>query len=198
MNDQPVHHNGKLYVRGESRGATSVLEYTPDDHQWAELPSPPVDYFTIATLRGQLLIVGGKDMPIFKKTKTILTFDEHSQRWIQSYPAMPTALTLPAVAVYQDHLIVAGEESTDVNILDATNSKWKKAQSLDSYRESFKTALIEDTLYLVGWNTQTVLRAHMPTLISGAKSGVWETASKLSILLLSSCHHWPHPLDSGG
>ena len=35
--------------------------------------------------------------------------------------------------------------------------------------------LIEDTLYLVGQDTQTVLRAHVPTLISGAESGVWET-----------------------
>ena len=40
------------------------------------------------------------------------------------------------------------------------------------------TVLIEDTLYLVGQQTQTILRAHVPTLISGAKSGGWETLPK--------------------
>ena len=43
------------------------------------------------------------------------------------------------------------------------------------HRLYYYTVLIEDTIYLVGWDTQTVLRAHVPTLISGAESSVWET-----------------------
>ena len=43
--------------------------------------------------------------------------------------------------------------------------------------------LIQDTLHLESHGTQTVLRAHVPTLISGAKSGVWET------LLNTSYYH---------
>ena len=46
---QPVAINGKVYVRGKSRGAQNVLEYTPDYNQWTELPHPPVHSFTIAT-----------------------------------------------------------------------------------------------------------------------------------------------------
>ena len=37
------------------------------------------------------------------------------------------------------------------------------------------TVLIQNTLYLVGKYTRTVLQAHVPTLISGNKFGVWET-----------------------
>ena len=179
--DQPVALNGKLYIRGRSRvGTRTVLEYTPGDDKWTELPPPRLKYFTIVTLQGKLLVVGGRKMSTRKKTNTILTFDEHSQRWVQSHPAMPTALTSPAVIGYQDHLIVAGgsnsegERIPDVNILDTTSNKWKTAQPLPS-TDNYYTVLIEDILYLVGQSTQTVLRAHVPTLISGAKSGVWET-----------------------
>ena len=177
---QPVALNGKLYARGGSRGTETVLEYTPGHDQWTKLPPPPVFDFTIATLRGQLLVVGGRDKSTGKVTNTILTFNEHSQQWVQSHPAMPTALTLPAVIGYQDHLIVAGgcisknNAIPDVNILDTTSNKWKTAQPLPS-TDDYYTVLIEDTLYLVGQSTRTVLRAHVPTLISGAKSGVWET-----------------------
>ena len=177
--DQPVALNGKLYVRGWARGTVTVLEYTPGHDQWTELPPPPVYHFTVTTLRGQLLVVGGKNKSL-KATNTILTFNEHSQQWIQSHPAMPTALTEPAVMGYQGHLIVAGGRSSknnripDVNILGTTSNKWKTAQPLPS-TDNYCTVLIEDTLYLVGQDTQTLLRAHVPTLISGDKSGVWET-----------------------
>ena len=178
--NQPVALNGKLYVKGESWGTWTVLEYTPGDDQWTDLPPLSVYNFTVATLRGQLLVVGGRDKSTHKKTNTILTFSEHSQRWIQSHPAMPTALTFPAVIGYQDHLIVAGGYNSknnripDVDILDTTSNKWKTAQPLPS-TDNYYTVLIEDTQYLVGQSTQTVLRAHVPTLVSGAKSGVWET-----------------------
>ena len=180
MYDQPVALNGKLYVRGVSKGTLTVVEYTPGHDKWTELPPPSVVNFTIATLKNcKLLVVGGEDKSTGKNTNTILTFDEHSQQWIQSHPAMPTALTIPAVIGYQDHLIVAGGVNSkgnrlpDVNILDTTSNKWKTAQPLPS-TDYYYTVLIEDTLYLVGQDLKTALRAHVPTLISGAKSGVWE------------------------
>ena len=193
---QPVALNGKLYARGWSGWTRTVLEYTPGHDKWTELPPPPVKQFTVVTLRGQLLVVGGEDRSTRKKvTNTILTFDEHSQRWIQSHPAMPTALTYPAALGYQDHLIVAGGRNSensripDVNILDTTSNKWKTAQPLPS-TDRYCTVLIEDTLYLVGLSTQTVLRAHVPTLISGAKTDVWET-------LPNAPYYWSSPVTIG-
>ena len=180
VHGQPVALNGKLYARGLSGVTWTVLEYTPCHDQWTELPHLPVFDFTVATLRCRLLVVGGKDMSTYKKTNTILTFNGHSQRWIQSHPAMPTALTNPAVIGYQDHLIVAGGYNTesnripDVNILDTACNKWKTAQPLPS-TDNYYTVLIEDTMYLVGLGIRTVLRARVSTLLSEAKSGVWET-----------------------
>ena len=189
VHDQPVAFKGKLYARGLSRGTQTVVEYTPGHDQWTDLPPPPADYFTIATLRSKLLVVGGMDK-FTAKTNTILTFDEHFQQWIQSHPTMPIALTNPVVIGYQDHLIVADNDRIpDVNILDTTSNKWKTAQPLPS-TDYYHTVLTEDTLYLVGWNTQTVLRAHVPTLISGAKSGVWET-------LPNTPYYWSSPVTIG-
>ena len=141
-----------------------------------------MERFTIATLMGQLLVVGGVEKSTQKKTNKILGF--LSKQWVSiQYPAMPTALTYPAVIGYLDHLVVAGGNNSernaipDVNILNTTSNKWKTAQPLPSTSEYY-TVLIDDSMYLVGRDTQTVIRAHVPTLISGAKSDVWETLSK--------------------
>ena len=56
---QPIALNEKLYIMGESELTVTVLEYIPDRDQWTMLPAPPpVKQFTIATLSGQLLVVG--------------------------------------------------------------------------------------------------------------------------------------------
>ena len=179
---QPVALDGKLYIRAGTLFSSDdkVLEYTPDRDQWTELPSPPAYNFTTVILGGQLLIVGGEDKSTGQNSNTILTFNTLSKQWIQSHPAMPTALAYTAVIGYQDHLIVAGGRNSegnrlsDVNILDTTSNKWKTAQPLPS-TDDYSTLLIKDTIYLVGQKNQTVLRAHVPTLVSGAESGVWET-----------------------
>ncbi len=181
---QPVTVNGKLYMRGDSNWTHTVLVYTPDQDHWGELPPPPVRFFTVATLRGQLLVVGGEDKSTDKITNIILTFDESSRQWFQSIPPMPVAVAYPAVVQYQDHLIVAGGRdsngimTTDVNILDTTTNKWTTAKPLPNAND-YNTCLIGDTLYLVGRNTKQVVRADVPSLISRASSGVWETVASV-------------------
>ena len=180
--DQPVVLNGKLYARS-LRGNTirTVVQYTPDSDHWDELPPPPVKYFTIATLslRGQLLVVGGVNST-GNVANTILTFNEHSQQWVQSYSDMPTARTYPTVIGYQDHLIVAGGLSSrdlcNVDILNTTSNQWITAQPLPS-PDDYNIVLAQDIVFLVGVTTKTVLQAHVAALISGAKSGVWKTVA---------------------
>ena len=171
------------------RAAQAVLVYTPDRDLWAELPSPFVENFTIATVRDQLLIMRHSDK--FAEN-TIFTFTEHSEQWVQSYPAMPTARTFPAVIGYQDYLIVMGGQSSNyswipnVDILDTTTKKWRTAQPLPC-ADTYNTTIVEDTLYLIGRGTKTVLRARVPTLLSGDQSGVWKT-------LQSTPYYWSSPV----
>ena len=192
---QPVALKKKLYIRGGSNDNQNVLEYIPDCDQWTELPRTPVRAFTVATLKGQLVVVGGDDKSTHTLSKAILTFDENSQQWVQSYPAMPTGVTTPAVIEYQDHLIVAGGwdavgiHPPDVHVLATTNNEWKTPQPLP-ITGYYYSVLAEDTVYLVSQNTLTTLRAHVPTLISGAKSGVWET-------LPNTPYYWSSPVTVG-
>ncbi len=187
--DQPVAISGKLYTRGVSNGTVTVLVYTPDQDSWDELPPPPVLYFTIATLRGQLLVVGGRDISTNEKTNAILTFDESSRQWVELLPPMPKALTFPAVVEYQNHLIViCGRDSnimrTDLNILGTTNNKWITAEPLPC-TDMYITCLIGDTLYLIGQGTKEVFRAHVPSLISRASFGVWESVTSVPFYVSS-------------
>ncbi len=181
--DQPVAINGKVYMRGCSNGTVTVLVYTPDQDSWDELPPPPVYRFTIATLRGRLLLVGGLDKSTEKISNTILTFHESARQWVQSLPRMPKALTNSAVVEYQNHLIViCGRDShytkiADVNILNTSN-KWITAEPLPR-TDDYSTCLIGDTLYRVGQRTKQVFRAHVPSLISRASSGVWESVASM-------------------
>ncbi len=147
--------NGKLYMRGQSNGTETVLVYTPDQDHWDELPPPPLQCFTMATLRGQLLVVGGKDKSTGKQTNTIVTYNKRSRRWLQSLSPVPVVVAWAAVVEYQDYLIVAGglgsnnTWTTDVNILDTTTNKWTTAEPLPN-TDLYKACLIGNTLYLVG------------------------------------------------
>ncbi len=183
---QPVAINRKLYMRGWSiRTGGTVLVYTPDQDSWDVLPLSLVEDSAIATLRGRLLVVGGKDKSTNKKTNIILTFDESSRQQVQSLPPMPKALTFPAVVEYQNHLIIfSGRDSNntriaDVNILNPSN-KWTTAEPLPRTNNHYCTCLIGDTLYLVGqdYYCKKVFRAHVPSLISQA-SGVWESVASV-------------------
>ncbi len=174
-------------MNGSSNGTQTVLVYTPDHDSWSVLPSPPVNRFTIATLRGRLLVVGGVDKSTSRKTNTIFIFDPSSRKWVQPLPPMPKALTYPEVVVYQNHLIVIGGYDSshtliaDVNILDTTCNKWITAEPLPSTGYDYSTCLIGDTLYLVGQTNKTVFRAHVPSLISRASSGVWESVASVTL-----------------
>ena len=180
-----------MYIRGWSCSTETVLHYIPGLDRWAELPPPPVDDFTIAALRGQLLVVGGVDKSTEKITSTLFNFNRRSQKWVQLYPSMPTALASPGVIGYQDHLIVVSGCNSElnripnVNILDTTCNKWLVAEPLPT-ADCYSTLLIEDTLYVVGECTRAVLKAHLPTLISGIE-GVWES-------LLNTPCYWSSPV----
>ncbi len=182
---QPVAINGKVYMSGESNWTVTVLVYTPDQDSWGMLPPPPVSLFTIAILRGRLLVVGGEDKSTQKNTNTILTFNESFRHWVKSLPRMPKALTFSAVVEYQNHLIIIGGHDSngariaDVNILNTSN-KWITAEPLPS-TDDYSKCLIGDTLYLVGQVTKEVFRAHVPSLISRASSGVWESVASVPV-----------------
>ena len=183
----PVALKGTVYASGWSEETLTVSVYTPGHDVWDDLPPPPVDNCTIATLKDQLVLVGGRERFTREMSNKIVVWDSQSQKWVYHYLPMTTTRASPAAIGYREYLIVAGGHNSEyksipnVNILDTTSRKWVTAESLPS-TDYYRSVLIEDTLYLVGCNTRVVLRAHVPTLISQATSAtptssqsVWES-----------------------
>ena len=175
--DLPVVLKGKVYVKERSNGTTTVCVYTPDHDLWDILPPPRVQSFTIATLTGQLVLVGGEEKSTGEVSNKIAVWDSQSRMWVHPYPPKTTA-QVPVALEYGGCLIVAGglnsESQTipDVNILYTTrDKKWLTTKSLP-ITGCYWPVLIEDTLYLVGDKTRVILRAHIPTLISQALSAI--------------------------
>ena len=71
-----------------------------------------------------------------------------------------------------------------MNILNSSN-KWITAEPLPCTDSYYSTCLIGDTLYLVGEVTKEVFRVHVPSLISRASSGVWESVASEPFYQLS-------------
>ena len=132
-------------------------------------------------------MVGGKDKTTSKTTNTIFMFNENSLQWVEFYSAMPAEVTRPAVIGYQNHLIVAGDTdkwTADVYVLNTITNEWKMSEPLP-HAGYYHTVLIEDTIYLMfqfvyeneeesTMELKPILRAQVPTLVSGVMTGVWE------------------------
>ncbi len=80
--------------------ANTILTFHERSRQWVKLF--PLIWFTVATLRGQLLVVGGQEKSTKEKANTILTFHERSRQWVKLFPPMPKALIVPEVVEYQN------------------------------------------------------------------------------------------------
>ena len=133
---------------------------------------------------------GGVDNSSGRTTNIIRSYElqgEHYPRWTVDLPYadMPSALTYPVVTSYQQYLVIACGWKTiqkmtpEVNILDTSCNRWISAEPLPS-TDYYHAAMMEDTMYLVGRDNQLVLRAHVPTLASGVKSGVWDVLPPVS------------------
>ena len=85
---------GKVYVRGWSESADTVCVYTPGHDVWDALPPPPVNNFTVATLKDKLVLVGGMDKSTRKMSNKITVWDSKSRGWVHPYPPMATARNL--------------------------------------------------------------------------------------------------------
>ncbi len=183
VTSQPVIHKNKIYVCGylSESSPLTVLEYTPDMSKWEELAPPTVQEFTVTTLKDRLLVVGGEETSSGKTTDAILELDETNRKWIPINPALPIPLYLPSAIGYENYLVVAGGHTSTknarvphVNTLNMSCYKWTASEPLPS-TDCCKMAIIENTVYLIGQETRTVMCAHLPTLTSGiVTSGVWQ------------------------
>ena len=80
-----------------------VAQYHIRSREWSNLPTTPVQGFAMASLNGQLVLVGD----LGKGANSLTVWDSTRNRWRQPYPAMPNGRLRSAAVGYKHYIIVA-------------------------------------------------------------------------------------------
>ena len=133
----------------------------------------------MGVVNDQLVLVGRYNPSNFKRTNQLYVWDERSQQWPAPYPPMGTACSHPSVVTHGKWLVVDGgydgKTALDtVEILDTITGQWYYATPLPKGCVGMKSAVIGDTLYLLGgWDgpaMKDVFAVSLPALIRKATS----------------------------
>lgn len=128
-----VYVGGGFSFRGN---VATVMVYSLQTGSWRTLPPYESEYFAMAAVNNQLVLVGGRSPSTDEVTNVLGVWDEGSQTWTHPFPVMPTARRLSSVISYQKWLIVAGGEdergsySKTVELLDTLSGQWYEGSPL--------------------------------------------------------------------
>jgi len=175
--------NGMVYVGGGHYSSEyDVLQYSPRSGEWSKLPTSPVKGFAMASLNGQLVLVGnhceGDD-------DRITVWDSTSGGWGHPYPAMPSERSSSAAVGYQNCLIVACGfiERDTVEVMDSFSGRWYSTQPVPMGGYRMSSAVVGDHWYLSSqyWEDDQphIFSAHLPTLISSATSAAQTSTTSI-------------------
>ena len=141
---QTVVVGGKVYIGGGvvEGGNFKVLEYTIETGLWREIKTP-VEFFCMAAINGQLVIIGGsmKDKPCNK----IWVLE---RTWKSRFPELRTATDASSAVGYKKWVIVAGKNC--VEVFDSRRNMWFTATPFHVNRVSRPIlTMIQEMLYVV-------------------------------------------------
>ena len=112
--------NGTVYISSfvDQGKSHSVIKYEPIQDSWSVLPPCPTKGFGLGHLLGKPLLVGGaisdrESAGLAMAAKDVYTYDNISQVWIKSLPAMPVGKMFPSVISQESTLIVCEGFTTE-------------------------------------------------------------------------------------
>ena len=156
-----VYVKGKVYIHCKYHDSGEVLQYSICDDSWKILPKPPIIYFTICSLLGKVLLIGGwihGSSPL--RSGSIQELDDTSQKWVTttSIPPMPTARSSATAISWTSPqaLIVCGgenkyEKAIDiVEVYHTLTSQWHSVSPLPFPCSHMMHTIVHDSLFLVG------------------------------------------------
>ena len=154
----------KVYIGGgdafSDRETQTVMVYDPKQDSYDTLPPYTYEYFSMAVVNNQLVLVGGKDVQTGKLTNKLGAWNEQSKRWTHPLPPMTIACNSPSVATHNRWLVVMGgfggkTQLSRVEILDTDSTQWYHAASLPQPLNDILPAIIGNMCYLLGGYTDT-------------------------------------------
>ena len=134
----------------------TVCVYSPYSVSWSQLPPYKCRRFRLTVFNeNKLVAVGGQDVKTFKLTNKLAVWDEQQQQWVFSLPVMNTACSSPAVATYNQWLLVAGGDGEQgrlsrVEMMNVSSKQWYQVASLPVTGSYMSSTMIGNMWYLMG------------------------------------------------
>ena len=181
---QAVVIDDDVYVGGGS--GTVVMIYSLHTRVWRTLPPYESEWFGMAVLNNQLVLVGGRSIMSVKSMTNLLgVWDVGSQTWTKPFPVMHTPRRSPSAFSYNKWLIVAGGidntscNVADVELLDTLSKQWHNCSPLPSACSRMSSAINGNMWYLFSTSQTSVFTVCLDELISQV-SPTSDTLSSLS------------------
>ena len=157
----------------------TIMKFDLEGDDWSKLPQYNAEYFAMTSFANQLVLVGGYNPVKKERTDEIAALD--SEKWTHPYPPMKIARSYSTAVCFNNYIIVSGGENdvehiSSVEVLDPDIKRWYFAESMPNPRSELKSALVENTLYLMGGkdindsSTKTVYKVDANELIAKAVS----------------------------
>ena len=133
----------------------TVCLYSPRSNSWSQLPLYEYRYFRLTVINeNKLVAVGGEDEKTGKVTNKLAVWDDKQHHWVFSLPVMNTACSSPAVATYNQWLLVAGGYGEQgrlsrVEVMNVSSEQWYQVASLPVTGSSMSSTMIGNMWYLM-------------------------------------------------
>ena len=137
-----------------------IFWYKIKNGRWSQLPSPGHNLGVLCMVDGKLNVFGGHNAVDKTATNKVSTLLPDTNSWIRHFPNMVNVRTKPGVAVYMEHIIVAGGArdkvnfNNDIEILNwqQPHLEWERVDViLPVPMWAMSLTISSDKVYIVGY-----------------------------------------------
>ena len=189
-----------IYICGESCDDIAmkrqVQVYSINHHTWSALPPSPQYCSQAASIKGQLVLIGGREPSSRTVTNLMSTWNGHI--WHQQLPPMPTKRIRPGVTTYQNLVVVAGGRGVDgqtllssIAIFNITTLQWSTLDNFTlpqpligmQFTTSSAHLCVASAVYDVATNTSITTKTVWQLPLTALENALTSEGDNIS-------HHW--------
>ena len=137
-------------------GSNSVYSFEWNTEQWNKLPSSPYDNCALVIIDGTLTTVGGGG---YRSGLTNKLFTLRQRQWVEEYPPMNTACSIPAVVSTSggDYIIVIGGcgdggWTGTVELFQVKTKRWYELTNIPQPLTYPSATICGNQLHVIGWD----------------------------------------------
>ena len=162
--------NGTIYVFGGFHGEINDLQwkypvnveaYNPRTDTWIQKQDMPVPrvIFDVGVVDGKIYVIGGTTLLRGERINRVDVYNPATDTWVKG-PEMPTPRSYLGVAAVGNRIyaiggrgwpaVNLGPDLTVIEEYDSTSRQWRQKSDMLDARLYFGTAVVRDSIYLIG------------------------------------------------